>query len=141
MKCRKDSRCGWSLPVTVMSIILVTGTHMVAHTSRSRSSNPQYLSSQDPVEVSLILSTNGFDPSDITIGSGRFLLSLDNRSGVQDLVLRLSKADGTVLRDLRVPGVGGDWSEMFDLPAGSYTLSVADHSTWVCQLVVRSSAD
>jgi hypothetical protein len=120
-----------------MSIILVTGTHTVAHTSRSPSSNPQYLSSQDPVEVSLILGPNGFDPSEITIGSGQFLLSLDNRSGVKDLVLRLSKADGTVLRELRVPGVGGDWSEMFDLPAGSYTLAEANHTEWMCNIIIR----
>jgi integrase len=74
----------------------------------------------------------------------RALISYKGKNGAQlkrdaVLVLRLSKVDGTVLRELRVPGVDGDWSEMFDLPAGSYTLSVANHSTWVCQLIIRST--
>jgi len=44
-----------------------------------------------------------------------FLLSIDNRSGVAELVLKLSRADGTQLKELRVSGVSGERNEAFDL--------------------------
>lgn len=43
------------------------------------------------------------------------MLSIDNRSGVAELVLKLSRADGTQLKELRVSGVSGERNEAFDL--------------------------
>jgi len=116
------------------------------HTSAPRSKKEtaalrlgHFDASQDPVEILVTLHSNGFDPSELRIPASRFLLSLDNRSGVTELVLRLSRADGTQFRELRIAGGGGDWSEMFDLPAGSYTLAEASHSSWVCHLIIQST--
>lgn len=93
---------------------------------------------QDPMpEVALTLSSTGFNPQEVRPQSGRFLLSIDNRSGASDLVFRLSRADGTLIRELRMSGAGGDWSEAFDLSAGTYTLSETNHSTWVCTIIVQ----
>ena len=93
--------------------------------------------SQDPIqEISLMLTSSGFDPAEVKPQSGRFLLSIDNRSGASELVLRLARSDGGQIRELRVPGGGGDWNEAFDLSAGTYTLSEANHSTWICTIVV-----
>ena len=93
---------------------------------------------QDPLpEVSLLLRSNGFDPAEVRPPSHRFLLSIDNRSGVNDLTLRLNRADGTQVRELHVSGAGGDWSETIDLSAGTYTLSEANHSAWLCTIIVQ----
>lgn len=92
---------------------------------------------QDPMqEISLILSSSGFNPAEVRPQSGRFLLSIDNRSGSGDLVFRLSRPDGTLIRELRTSGAGGDWTEAFDLSAGTYKLSETNHTAWVCTIVV-----
>lgn len=93
---------------------------------------------QDPLpEVSLILNANGFDPSEVRPQSGRFFLSIDNRSGAGELVLRLSRLDGTQIRELKIPGGGGDWSEALDLSAGTYKLTEANHSSWICTIIIQ----
>jgi hypothetical protein len=92
---------------------------------------------QEPDEVVLTLKPEGFIPAEITRGAGRFQLSVDNRSEVEELTLHLKKADGSQLREIRVARGGGDWSEVFDLTPGSYTLSEANHSNWVCQITVN----
>jgi hypothetical protein len=93
--------------------------------------------SQDPMqEISLILSSSGFNPAEVRPQSGRFLLSIDNRSGTGDLVFKLSRPDGTLIRELRMSGAGGDWTEAFDLSEGTYKLSETNHSAWVCTIVV-----
>jgi len=92
---------------------------------------------QDPMpEISLILSSSGFNPAEVRSQSRRFLLSIDNRSGTSDLVFKLSRPDGTLIRELRMAGAGGDWTEAFDLSKGTYKLSEANHSAWVCTIVV-----
>ena len=94
---------------------------------------------QDPQEILITLKSEGFDPPEIRPQAGRFLLSIDNRSGVAELVLKLSRADGTLLKELRVSGVGGDWNEAFDLPPGTYRLVEATHSNWICVIIVPQS--
>lgn len=110
----------------------------IAHASGNTSTNLRWWFSQDPVpEVPLTLRANGFDPAEVRPQCGHFVLSIDNRSGVADLVLQLKKADGTQVRELHVSGAGGDWSETLDLAAGTYTLSEANHSSWLCTIIVQ----
>lgn len=92
---------------------------------------------QDPMqEISLILSSSGFNPAEVRPQSGRFFLSIDNRSGSGDLVFKLSRPNGTLIRELRMSGAGGDWTEAFDLSTGTYKLSETNHTAWVCTIVV-----
>lgn len=93
---------------------------------------------QEPEEVVLTLNAEGFIPAEVTRDAGRFQLSVDNRSGVEELTLNLKGADGTLLREMRVGRGGSDWSELLDLAPGSYTLSEASHSNWVCVFIIRT---
>jgi hypothetical protein len=87
-------------------------------------------------EVSLILSSSGFAPAHIAPSSGRFLISVDNRTGLKELVLKLSDKNGKQLRELRVSGGPGDWNELIELDGGKYILSEAHHPKWTCQIVI-----
>jgi hypothetical protein len=92
---------------------------------------------KDPIEeLSLTLTSSGFAPAKLKTQGKKFLLSLDDRAQVKELVLRMSRKDGTVVREIRVPGESGDWSELFELPPGSYTFSEANHADWSCTIVV-----
>jgi len=121
----------------VCSLVLILFTVALALAGASAPAEARACVGQDPLpEVSLILSSDGFNPVEVRPPAHRFLLSIDNRSGVSDLVFRLNRADGTLVRELHVSGGAGDWSETFDLSAGTYTLSEANHSTWVSTIIV-----
>jgi len=109
----------------------------VALKSSEASLNRNVQRIDDPVELALILTANGFNPNQTELQNGKFLLSVDNRSGANELVLNLSRSDGTLIREMKVAGAGGDWNEAFDLPAGSYQLREANHSSWTCAIMIH----
>src|SRR5262245_41278206 len=75
---------------------------------------------KDPIEeLTLALTSSGFAPARLKPQGKKFLLSLDNRADVKELALRMSRKDGSVVREIRVPGGSGDWSELFELPSGN----------------------
>lgn len=93
---------------------------------------------QDPIEeVSLMLTSSGFAPAELRPHGKKFLLSLDNRTDVKELTLRVARNDGVQIREIRVPGGGGDWSELFELQPGTYTFSEVNHANWTCTIVIN----
>ncbi|HEU4932649.1 MAG TPA: hypothetical protein VFT48_11245 [Pyrinomonadaceae bacterium] len=94
---------------------------------------------KDPIEeVSLMLTSSGFAPAELRPHGKKFLLSLDNRTDVKELTLRMARNDGVRIRELRIPAAsGGDWSELFELQPGSYTFSELDHPNWTCTIVIK----
>lgn len=92
---------------------------------------------EEPEEVTLTLRADGFTPAEMTRPAGRFLLTVDNRSGVEELILLLTREDGERVRELRIPPRMLDWNEMIDLPAGHYTLREANHPSWVCRITAQ----
>jgi hypothetical protein len=93
---------------------------------------------RDPIEeVSLMLTSSGFAPAQVQPQGKKFLLSLDNRTDVKELVLRMVRSDGVQIREIRVPGGGGDWSELFELQPGNYKFSEVGHPNWMCTIVIN----
>jgi hypothetical protein len=92
---------------------------------------------KDPIEeLTLTLKSSGFTPAKLNPHGKKFLLSLDNRADVSELVLRMTRKDGSVIREIRVPGGSGDWSELFELPPGSYKFAEVNYANWSCTIVV-----
>jgi hypothetical protein len=79
---------------------------------------------------------HGFEPLKLTRPRGRFLLMIDNRSGLETVTLRLTLEGGPRVREMRVPREQPDWSEVVDLEVGRYVLSEANHSDWVCVITI-----
>ncbi len=89
------------------------------------------------IESELITITpHGFEPSEITRGQGRFLLSIDNRSGLETVGLRFSREDGSRLRELSIPREEPDWSEVVELRPGRYVLTEDRNPEWTCVLII-----
>jgi hypothetical protein len=80
----------------------------------------------------------GFDPAEVARPAGRFILAVDNRSGLRELTLRLADGDGRRLREVRVPREQLGWRLTLDAPAGSYVLTEVDHPDWVCRVTVTA---
>jgi hypothetical protein len=80
---------------------------------------------------------NGFEPKEITRRPGPFLLVLDNHKHLTMTIL-LSKAEvDLTLRRVLMPREQRVWSEIIDLPTGTYTLREAAHPGWLCNINIR----
>ncbi|MFN8007376.1 MAG: hypothetical protein U0V70_10200 [Terriglobia bacterium] len=83
---------------------------------------------------------SGFEPGTLQRPVGKFLLAVDNRSGIEEIDLELNalvhgaKADRLAQR--RSEKGTPDWSPLIDLPAGDYVLSEATHPDWVLYISI-----
>lgn len=93
--------------------------------------------SNNELEAEIVTATpTGFEPSDISRPQGRFLLAVDNRSGLGDLDLYLERQTGG--RVNVVLGRKGKlaWRQELDLPPGQYILRAANDESWQCNLTL-----
>jgi hypothetical protein len=78
----------------------------------------------------------GFISSDLTVPAGKYLISLNNRTGRTDLTFRIDReSDGRISQsksNIR------DWREQIVLRAGTYNLSEANNPSWHCAIHVTS---
>ena len=78
----------------------------------------------------------GFIPAEIDLKEGRYLLIVQNRSGIRDLTFRLDRDTGEKLQETRDQKL--QWKKTFDLHPGRYVLSVVDHPKWQSIITVKS---
>lgn len=101
---------------------------------------PQPLTQAEPpgktqVEI-LTLRPWGFEPKEITRRYSRLLLRVDNRTGLEEVSLRLSSESGPLLYSERVTAAKLDWAERVNLPPGRYVLSEVNNPDWTCTITV-----
>jgi hypothetical protein len=125
------------------SILILLGSGLLIwarwNGSNSRTIEPVASSQEQrpnaPVEAELITATpTGFDPAEITRPQGRFLLAVDNQSGLDSLDLYLERETGARMN--AVLGRKGKlkWREILDLSPGSYVLRAANDPSWRCDI-------
>jgi hypothetical protein len=84
----------------------------------------------------LTLRPHGFEPNQMTRPKKTFLLMVENRSGIEDVTLRLDRLAGGRLFERPVKKRNQIWTDKFDLPPGSYRLSVAENPKWICDITI-----
>jgi hypothetical protein len=88
-------------------------------------------------EVEIVtLTDSGFDPAQITRHAGRILLAVNNKTSLDQLVLRLGQKGGRPLHEARLVRGGRNWRQTVDLAPGTYVLGEAGHPDWVCRITV-----
>ena len=85
----------------------------------------------------ITIMTIGFDPEEMTLPAGSVPLAVDNRSGLDEVVLRLDRDGGERLVDVQVDKSKVDWHGTVELTAGQYTLTEANHPEWACHITVQ----
>ena len=78
----------------------------------------------------------GFDPAAITRGPGRFLLAVDNKTGLTVVTLRITTDGGGPVREIRLAPAQHKWREKMILLPGKYSLTEADHPNWICRITI-----
>jgi len=104
---------------------------------RAESLPAPQVAAQQPTEdeLRLELSSEGFSQAEVTRAAGAFAISVDNRDVQGEYVLQLKGAGGALINEVRVQKGSAGWT--VDLPAGTYTLMVANHPDWVCQITTQ----
>ncbi len=98
--------------------------------------NTTQATSSVPAEVELIdLRRTGFEPNEIKRPAGRFLLGVNNRTGLTDLSLMLLHQSGRSAAGKRLSKLK-TWRQVVDLQPGRYVLREANHRDWVCHITI-----
>jgi hypothetical protein len=123
-------------------LLLVSAALILAY--RNRADVPargvamaQGQSSEAPLQAELITATPaGFEPAEITRPQGRFLLAIDNRSGLDEIDLYLEReTGGRVNVPLSRRGKLA-WREAIDLSPGTYILRANNDESWRCRITI-----
>lgn len=89
------------------------------------------------IEVELITVTpDGFQPKEITRPQGRFVIAIENRSGRQEVSIRLDRQAGGRLIESRMSKEKLNAKYLTDLTPGCYMLTEANHPDLVCRFTI-----
>jgi hypothetical protein len=83
------------------------------------------------------LGPEGFSPTEVSGQDGSYRMAVTRADGATQLVLRLERQDGELVREIEVPQGKPDWTTLIELESGSYVLKVANHWEWVCYITVQ----
>lgn len=87
------------------------------------------------------LRATGFEPAEINRPAGRFLLALNDRSGLAGITLTVVDGSGrrVYTSRLRDNPRKHEWRQVVNLPPGRYVLSEASHPEWTCRITLTSN--
>ena len=121
-------------------LLLVSGVLILAHFKRAPSEAATMVQGpQAPVQAELITVTpTGFEPAELTRSKGRFLLAIDNQSGLDDLEFYFERETaGRVNVPLSRRGKIA-WREIVDLTPGTYVLRATNDKSWRCRITITA---
>jgi hypothetical protein len=82
------------------------------------------------------LRRSGFDQTEVTLEASVSQLAVRDRSGLQEVMLRLEDESGHVVRQGRAGRKRPYWRVQGELAPGSYLLTVVSRPDWVCRVTV-----
>ena len=89
------------------------------------------------IQVVLItLRSEGFEPTEMRLPSGEYLVIVRNRTGLASVNVQLQREAGERLGTATVGARQRDWKQRTRLTPGVYLLSETDHPDWTCRIVV-----
>lgn len=121
----------------VIMIVNTQSTFAVALINKGGLTNKTHRLAQERIEAELVtIRPTGFDPVEIRRPRGRFILAVNNRSGIHELDLRLDREMGARQHEVRLPRGRPGWKKIVDLPPGRYILTEANHPNWICRITI-----
>ncbi|MCI0662839.1 MAG: hypothetical protein L0220_17360 [Acidobacteria bacterium] len=138
------------IPIVIILVslaVLVVGARKMSNPARRANSVQVFLpsvqsnSTPEPLVVEeLTLRPIGFHPSEIRRPKGKFLLAINNRAGLQEMNITISREIGSAakerLKNVKVHNKYLDWNDVLDLQPGDYVVTEASNPMWVCRIIV-----
>jgi hypothetical protein len=82
------------------------------------------------------LTPTGFEPAEVTLPAGDYLLVFNNRTGLDEFALRLDREGHGAVREVRPPRRKRAWRGMLKLTPGSYVVTETSRPEWTLRLTV-----
>jgi hypothetical protein len=93
--------------------------------------------SQTGSVVNVVVSPTGCTPSSATKSSGQITLKVTNQTGEAELAVQFYGSKGELIREAYIQQGATEWSETFELPAGTYTVVAGRKPEWTCQITIQ----
>jgi len=121
-------------------LLLISGALIVAHFKRAPSVEAAMVQDPEaPVQAELITVTpTGFEPVQITRPKGRFLLAIDNQSGLDEVGFYFEREAGGRLNVPLSRRGKLAWREIINLTPGTYILRSTNDESWRCRLTITA---
>lgn len=84
----------------------------------------------------ITITPTGFEPAGIVRLGGRFILVVDNRSGLREVAFKLASESGSLVREVRMPKEQPDWDQLVELHPGNYVLTEINHPGWSSRITI-----
>jgi hypothetical protein len=85
----------------------------------------------------IIITPTGFEPTEITRPTGRFLLAIQDRSGFAEITLRVSRESDGAQFLVPTRKKHRAWRDVINPPSGRYLLTEANHPEWRCLITIQ----
>ncbi|HEX8845108.1 MAG TPA: hypothetical protein VF791_10715 [Pyrinomonadaceae bacterium] len=82
----------------------------------------------------ITLRPRGFDQAEVSWPKGRFFITIDNRTNVSEINLRLDRETGGRVKETKLKMRKERSLGVLDLTPGVYLLTEAGHPGWVCRI-------
>jgi hypothetical protein len=143
-------RTRYIVPVIIMLVsfaMLAVGARKLSNPARTTNSAQVFLlsaqsnsASERLVVEELTLRPIGFHPSEISRPKGKFLLAINNRAGLQEMNITISREIGSAakekVKNVKIHNKYPDWNDVLDLQPGDYVVTEASNPKWVCRIIV-----
>jgi hypothetical protein len=86
--------------------------------------------------VLLALRPEGFEPAEMQLPQGNYLFVVKNRTGLDEVNVRLVNENSQQILTAKVGSRGRDLKHRIEVAPGTYRLSETDHPDWTCTIVV-----
>ena len=126
--------------VSSVLFLLVSGALILAHFKRAPSETATMVQGPEtPIQAELITVTpTGFEPSELTRPKRKFLLAIDNQSGLDEVEFYFERENaGRVNVPLSRRGKIA-WREIVDLTPGTYVLRATNDESWRCRITITA---
>ena len=97
--------------------------------------------SSAPSQLTLTISSQGITPTSATVSVGIVHLIVQNQSNQEQLTLRVSRENGTLVREIVAPEKAQEWATELELSEpGQYVITVVGNTSGSCQITAQVPA-
>lgn len=91
------------------------------------------------LQVKLVtLTPRGFDPPELISSKSKFVLDVENITGLSEISLIFEKASQEPVQTKQLSRGKVGWARAYDLEPGIYVLKEANHPDWRCTITVTA---
>jgi hypothetical protein len=129
------------IAIAAITLVIFIGRAWRHRAGLATSQTAQGATDKGRPQVELItLTPNGYVPTQISRPKGKFLLVVDDRSGLPETSQKLERVidPGNVekLKEAKLKRTQTLWTEEQDLPPGEYLLTEVEHQSWKLKITV-----